>query len=159
MNEYVHWHANLDAIISHLSEKNAHIVFMLWGSHAQSRSGRINKSVSLVFISRHLTIHIMLIYYRNIWYWNQCILHPCRPIVSLTFWSRYLLGSHPFFRWFLWMWPFQSCQWIPCQECSFGYQLELLVWLVLFLFTIQSIHMYLLMKMIIMATYRVERER
>ncbi|CDS13047.1 hypothetical protein LRAMOSA05231 [Lichtheimia ramosa] len=47
------WEKFTDAIISHLSEKNAHIVFMLWGSHAQSRSGRINKSKHLVLKSVH----------------------------------------------------------------------------------------------------------
>lgn len=37
---------SIDAVISTISEKKAHVVFMLWGAHAQRRASKINKSVS-----------------------------------------------------------------------------------------------------------------
>lgn len=39
------WEQFTDAIIKYLNEKKANIVFMLWGSHAQKKGARINKSV------------------------------------------------------------------------------------------------------------------
>lgn len=39
------WEQFTDAIIKYLNEKKANIVFMLWGSHAQKKGSRINKSV------------------------------------------------------------------------------------------------------------------
>ncbi|KAI9318627.1 uracil-DNA glycosylase-like protein [Dichotomocladium elegans] len=47
------WEQLTDSIISHLSEKKAHIVFMLWGAHAQARAGRIDKTKHLVLKAVH----------------------------------------------------------------------------------------------------------
>lgn len=36
----------VDAVIQYLNTKKSHIVFMLWGSHAQKKGSKIDKSVS-----------------------------------------------------------------------------------------------------------------
>ncbi|KAI8973318.1 uracil-DNA glycosylase-like protein [Mycotypha africana] len=40
------WEQFTDAVINYLNEKKSNLVFMLWGSHAQKKGARINKSVS-----------------------------------------------------------------------------------------------------------------
>ncbi|CAO0803609.1 unnamed protein product [Mucor circinelloides] len=47
------WEQFTDAIIKYLNEKKANIVFMLWGSHAQKKGARINKSKHYVLTSVH----------------------------------------------------------------------------------------------------------
>ncbi|GAN11140.1 uracil-DNA glycosylase [Mucor ambiguus] len=47
------WEQFTDAIIKYLNEKKANIVFMLWGSHAQKKGARINKSKHHVLTSVH----------------------------------------------------------------------------------------------------------
>lgn len=54
-----HSHANrgwgkfTDAVIQAIQEKNAHCVFILWGSHAQAKAAMINTSKHLVLTSAH----------------------------------------------------------------------------------------------------------
>ncbi|KAI7859197.1 uracil-DNA glycosylase-like protein [Circinella umbellata] len=47
------WEKLTDAVIKHINEKKAHVVFMLWGSHAQAKGAKINKSKHLVLKSVH----------------------------------------------------------------------------------------------------------
>ncbi len=47
------WHYFTDAIISALSEKEHHIVFMLWGAFARKKSALIDASKHLVLESAH----------------------------------------------------------------------------------------------------------
>ncbi|KAF7722003.1 hypothetical protein EC973_003786 [Apophysomyces ossiformis] len=47
------WEKFTDAVIQHLNEKRAHIVFMLWGSHAQKKGARIDGSKHLVLKAVH----------------------------------------------------------------------------------------------------------
>ncbi|KAI8143861.1 uracil-DNA glycosylase-like protein [Fennellomyces sp. T-0311] len=47
------WENLTDAVINHINEKKAHVVFMLWGSHAHSKGSKINKSKHLVLKSVH----------------------------------------------------------------------------------------------------------
>ncbi|KAG0949166.1 hypothetical protein G6F32_005568 [Rhizopus arrhizus] len=47
------WEPFTDTIIQYLNEKKSHIVFMLWGSHAQKKGAKINKSKHLVLKSVH----------------------------------------------------------------------------------------------------------
>ncbi|KAI9270753.1 uracil-DNA glycosylase-like protein [Phascolomyces articulosus] len=47
------WENLTDAAIKHINEKKAHVVFMLWGSHAQAKGAKINKSKHLVLKSVH----------------------------------------------------------------------------------------------------------
>ncbi|KAI9493501.1 uracil-DNA glycosylase-like protein [Zychaea mexicana] len=47
------WEKFTDAVIRHINEKKEHVVFMLWGAHAQSKGAKINKSKHLVLKSVH----------------------------------------------------------------------------------------------------------
>ncbi|CEP12418.1 hypothetical protein [Parasitella parasitica] len=47
------WEQFTDAVIKYLNEKKANIVFMLWGSHAQKKGARINKSKHYVLSGVH----------------------------------------------------------------------------------------------------------
>ncbi|KAI8643678.1 uracil-DNA glycosylase-like protein [Parasitella parasitica] len=47
------WEQFTDAVIKYLNEKRVNIVFMLWGSHAQKKGARINKSKHCVLSSVH----------------------------------------------------------------------------------------------------------
>lgn len=38
----------IDAVINYVNEKKTGVVFMLWGSHAQKKGVKINKSVSIL---------------------------------------------------------------------------------------------------------------
>ncbi|KAI8086312.1 uracil-DNA glycosylase-like protein [Halteromyces radiatus] len=47
------WEPFTDAVIDYLNEKKSNIVFLLWGSHAQKKGAKINKSKHLVLKSVH----------------------------------------------------------------------------------------------------------
>lgn len=47
------WHTFTDAVISTLSSRQSHIVFMLWGSFAQQKAHLIDRSTHLVLTSPH----------------------------------------------------------------------------------------------------------
>jgi len=47
------WQALTDAIIEGLSQQRAHLVFMLWGAHAQSKQPRIDTTQHLVLTAPH----------------------------------------------------------------------------------------------------------
>ncbi|KAL1927475.1 hypothetical protein VTP01DRAFT_3712 [Rhizomucor pusillus] len=47
------WEQLTDAIITHLNEKKANIVFMLWGAHAQRKGAKIDKKKHLVLKAVH----------------------------------------------------------------------------------------------------------
>ncbi|KAI8336281.1 uracil-DNA glycosylase-like protein [Chlamydoabsidia padenii] len=47
------WEPFTDAVINYLNEKKSNLVFMLWGSHAQKKGAKINKSKHLVLKSVH----------------------------------------------------------------------------------------------------------
>ncbi len=47
------WEVLTDALISEVSRTAAHVVFMLWGNHAQSKRGLIDASRHLVLCANH----------------------------------------------------------------------------------------------------------
>ncbi|KAI8388182.1 uracil-DNA glycosylase-like protein [Radiomyces spectabilis] len=47
------WEPFTDAVIKYLNEHKAHIVFLLWGAHAQKKGAGINKAKHLVLRSVH----------------------------------------------------------------------------------------------------------
>lgn len=47
------WQRFTDRIIETVSEQQAHVVFMLWGAHARSKSGLIDDTKHLVLTSAH----------------------------------------------------------------------------------------------------------
>ncbi|CEG68554.1 Putative Uracil-DNA glycosylase [Rhizopus microsporus] len=47
------WEHFTDAVIQYLNTKKSHIVFMLWGSHAQKKGSKIDKSKHLILKSVH----------------------------------------------------------------------------------------------------------
>lgn len=49
----VGWHHFTDAVISHISRDKEHVVFILWGKFAQSKSALIDKSKHLIIASAH----------------------------------------------------------------------------------------------------------
>ncbi len=47
------WETFTDAVIRHLAEESAHLVFLLWGSYAQKKGALIDRSRHLVLSSAH----------------------------------------------------------------------------------------------------------
>ena len=47
------WETFTDAVIRHLAEEREHLVFMLWGSHAQKKGSLIDRDRHLVLTSAH----------------------------------------------------------------------------------------------------------
>jgi len=47
------WHALTDQIVATLSQRRRHLVFLLWGAHAQGKRGLINTKNHLVLESAH----------------------------------------------------------------------------------------------------------
>lgn len=62
------WEQLTDAIITHLNEKKANIVFMLWGAHAQRKGAKIDKKVKCRFrpCATVSEAHVLLASARNI---------------------------------------------------------------------------------------------
>ncbi|KAI9302945.1 uracil-DNA glycosylase-like protein [Cunninghamella echinulata] len=47
------WEEFTDAVINYINEKKSNVVFLLWGSHAQKKGAKINKSKHLILKSVH----------------------------------------------------------------------------------------------------------
>jgi uracil-DNA glycosylase len=47
------WHSFTDAVIRTISEKESHVVFMLWGAFAGKKELLVDKNKHLVLISAH----------------------------------------------------------------------------------------------------------
>ena len=52
-HKHLKWNLFTDAVIQKISEEKEHIVFLLWGSFAQKKGSKINRTKHLVLESGH----------------------------------------------------------------------------------------------------------
>jgi uracil-DNA glycosylase len=62
------WEMFTDAVIQQISDRKEHVVFLLWGSYAQKKGAKINRTKHLVLESGHPS---PLSANRGLWFGNK----------------------------------------------------------------------------------------